>query len=48
MRHLLQEKEHFVDVGFTIWDFTILGFNAKLQYMTFIDSGHDSIHLCAE
>ena len=44
MQHLLQGKEYLVDVGFTLWNFTLSGFNAELDYIIF-DSGFDINHL---
>ena len=43
-RHLLQGKEHLVNAGFTIWNFTLSGFTTKLDYITF-NSGLDTHHL---
>ena len=32
-------KEHLVNVRFTIWGFTLSGFNVELDSVIFIDSG---------
>ena len=37
-------KEHFTNVGFTIWIFDLSGFNAELDCIAF-DSGLDTNHL---